>query len=125
MAFAKYYWNEQSRALHAGDTSTLKTLVSDDCAVCYEYIDAVDTEIKDGRHADVPPTTVLGTKVTTDTAGKSEQAVTVSAKDRAYKIVDDSGKSDMAPSDPIKYDVIIYVDWASGQWTVVDSYMLT
>ena len=124
-AFAEFYWTEQSRAVHVGDTSTLKTLVAEDCKVCDQYIGSVDAEIAKGRHADVLPTTIKSVRANSSTDGRSERAATVVAKDRAYSLVDAKGKSDLAPTEPVNYRVIIYMDWQGGSWKVVDSYMLT
>lgn len=124
VAFAKFYWEETSRAAHVGDTAKLKRLYSTECDVCQEYVHLVEKDLSKGLRTDIDATTVKGTAVTADADGKSDQAVTLRATDAAYELVDETGESE-EKSERLDYKVIIYVDWTSGGWTVVDSFMIT
>lgn len=124
MAFAKYYWSESSRAAHVGDTSTLKKLYEEECDPCKEYVDLVNKDINKGFRTDSIPTTVKKTKVTDDANGRADQAVTLTATDAAHEYIDESGDA-VGKVERLDYRVIIYVDWQGGEWTVVDSFMIT
>jgi hypothetical protein len=124
VAFAKFYWKETSRAAYVGDTSLLKTLYSPDCAPCKAYVDIVNKDIANGLRTDILATSIKKSTLAAKTDGKSDEAVSLTATDAAYELVDASGKS-AGKTDPLTYRIIIYVDWEGGEWTVVDSYMIT
>lgn len=122
--FAEFYWLESGRAAHEGDTSFLKTLYTSACKPCAEYSRLVDADIAKGLRTDVQPTKVRKVDLSDTTDGKSDKAVTVTAHDVAYSLVDAKGKSE-GKSKPLDYRVIIYLDWTAGAWTVVDSFMIS
>lgn len=123
MAFAKFYWEESSRALHAGDVDVLKGLYEPGCDVCQTYVERVEGHIDKGLHSDVVATTITGSTATDQTDGKSDSAVTLKAKNAPYRLVDDSGNS-IGRTKGMDYKVILYLDWKGGGWTVVDSFMI-
>ncbi|WEV78779.1 hypothetical protein O9K63_03005 [Janibacter cremeus] len=125
MAFAKYYWREGGRALDTGKTSRLRAMSGEECTVCFKIIDSVEADMEKGRTSDINPTEVANdVKVTSETDGKSESAVTLSVTDASYRMVDSSGKSH-GRADAVSYDVIVYLDWEGSSWQVVDSFIIT
>ena len=74
--------------------------------------------------ADRVATVINTAKVTADTDGKSDQAVTLNATDREHKLIDSSGEA-AGRIERLDYKIIVYVDWKGGDWTVVDSFMIT
>lgn len=123
MAFAEYYWDVSGRALQSGMTEELKAL-STDCVPCDEYVRLIDADAKKGRHADINPSQVTSAKITDQTDGKSDKAVTLAVEDKAYKVVDSQGQTH-GRAKAVDYDVIIYLDWKDSGWTVVDDFVLT
>lgn len=124
MAFAKYYWEQGGEALKSGDTSLLKTLASEDCNVCTAYVDSIDEDAKKGLHANKNPSQIKSAKVTAETEGMSDEVVTLEVTDKKYLVVDETGEP-VGQTDPVDYDIQIYVNWEDSRWTVVDSYMIT
>lgn len=123
LAFAKYYWNEQGRAHHVGDSSTLETLYSSDCEVCQTYVDSINDAFADGLHADRLPTTIHEATVTDETA-VSDQAARIVATDASYQLVGEDGKA-VGRTEEVDYRIIIFMNWERSSWVVVDSYMIT
>lgn len=123
IAFAKHYWSETGRALEAGDTKHLKTLTTD-CMPCDEYVRTVEKEIQKGQRADRNPIAISSAKITDETDGKSDKAITLSVKDNAYEMVDNSGEP-VSRVDAVNYDLIVYVDRRGQEWSVVDLLALT
>ena len=123
MAFAKYYWNESSRAAYAGNTSTLERLYEPECDVCREYVSMVNKDTEKGLRTNINATIITAAAVTDDANGRSDQAVTLAATDEEHELIDQSGKA-VGRIEKLDYRVIIYVDWKGGEWTVVDSFMI-
>lgn len=123
VAFAKFYWEESGRALHTGETQSLAAL-STNCVPCDEYVRLVEEDAEKGLRANIDPTVIGETKVTNETDGKSDQAVTLSVRDQAYELVDSEGKSH-GHAKAVDYDIIVYLDWRGSGWTVIDDFMLS
>ncbi|QBF47797.1 DUF6318 family protein [Janibacter limosus] len=123
VAFAKYYWETLGKSLQSSDSAAVKALVSEDCSPCTLIVKGLDEKKSRGEHTDSNPTTVKSAKIAPTTDGKSDEAVTLAVHDAAHKIVT-QGK----PTGRVKatdYEAIVYLSWKGGQWTVIDSFVIT
>lgn len=122
-AFAKYYWNVGGEAVETSDTTTLRSLFSDECAVCATLARSIDGYKAKDQHADRNPTTVDSAEIAPTTDGKSDEAVRLEVTDAEHYFVDANGKK-VGRVEKEKYTAIVYLNWEAGTWTVVDSFLL-
>lgn len=122
VAFAEWYWHQSGDALKSGDTQAMSA-ASRDCVPCDKFVELVQKDTEAGLRAESNPLHITDPAISEETDGKSEAAVQMSVKQSSYALIDEEGKTQKTAR-AADYDLIVYVDWESGAWTVVDMFQI-
>lgn len=96
---------------------------STDCVPCDKFVELVQTDARAGLRAESNPIAISDPSPTNQTDGKSQKAVQMAVKQTSYDLVNGSGETKKTAR-AADYDLIVYVDWADGAWTVVDMFQI-
>ena len=114
-AFGEYYQTEYGKATVSGDTTTIKSLRSDQCNACIAGEQQIEEDKEKGWVRSSNPYSFTSPTATKRPDEGYKISMDVSAK-KHYR-VDSTGESN-AVIDPVKFTVNQHVVWHGGHWTM-------
>lgn len=122
VAFAEWYWGQSGVALETGSTEAMKS-ASTGCVPCDKFVSLVNQDTNKGLRAAKNPITITTSAAAETADGKSDEAVKLTVKQAKYDLVDSKGTA-QSSARAADYNLIVYVDWEDGKWTVIDMYQI-